>query len=236
MITASIILPVYNEASIIDETLTALERVSGIHEIIIVDGGSTDLTCCIIRDRHPAVTLLSDPALRGRACQMNAGANLALGEILIFCHADTQIPPDALAQIDEAVEHGGAEAGGFLKRYSPSPPLLVLYAFLQNTLCGRFLKHFVGTNAIFIRRDVFHTLGGYRLLPFLEDIDLCDRLHRGGYRLVALRGPVHVSARRYLAEGILRRVMIAGTIIYLYRIRKWSPEKLVEYYRGRKTS
>jgi len=236
MITASIIIPVYNEASMIDETLTALERLSEKSEIIIVDGGSTDLTCRIIRDRHPAVTLLSDPALRGRARQMNAGANLASGEILIFCHADTQLSSDTLLQVEEAIEHRGAEAGGFLKRYIPLSPLLVLYAFLQNTLCSRLLKHFVGTNAIFVRREVFHTLGGYRLLPFLEDIDLCDRLHQGGYRLVALRGPVSVSARRYRTEGVLKRIVIAGKIIYLYRIRKWSSEKLVEYYRGRKTS
>lgn len=236
MFVGSIILPVYNEAEIIDETLTALGQLSGGLEIIVVDGGSTDPTCDILRDRHPAITLLSDPALRGRARQMNAGAEVASGEIFVFCHADTQLPSDALLQIEEAIKRQGAEAGGFCKRYTPSSPLLTFYAFLQNTLRSHLLKQFVGTNAIFVRREVFGNLGGYRHLPFLEDVDLCDRLKRGGYRLVTLRGPVRVSARRYLSEGVIRRMVIAGKILYLYRIEKRSPEELLEYYRGRKIS
>lgn len=230
MPACSIVIPVYNEESLIDGVLSALEGLKGAHEIVVVDGGSIDRTCNIVRERHAEALLISDPALRGRARQMNEGAARSAGEVLVFWHADVRPSPGVLSQIDRAVFICGAHAGGFCKQYSRPGRLLDFYALLQNAVRARLLRHFVGTNSIFVRRDVFNAHGGFRELPLLEDVDLCDRLHRAHCNLVALPGPVFVSPRRYAESGAWRQILIVVWILCMYRLRVMSPSSLRDFY------
>jgi GT2 family glycosyltransferase len=122
-------------------------------------------------------------------------------------------------------------AGGFLKRYRDAGVTLRLMAKGLNLVRSRWLGHLVGTQAIFVRRSVFERLGGFRELPLLEDVDLCDRLRRAG-RVVVIEPAVTVSSRRYHKRGVLRQIGINGLVLLLYRLGA-GPARLLRMYRGR---
>lgn len=192
----SIIIPVANEAAALPECLAHIGTTAS--EVILVDGGSADASREIAEAWGARVLALPAP---DRARQMNHGAGNARGRILLFLHADTWLPANAPAKISHAIERG-ALGGGFARRYrSPSPTLALTcrFAALRNRLFGWHL----GDQAIFVRRDIFEKLGGYRDLPIFEDLDFSRRLRRLG-RTVTLTPAVFSSARRFAALGPLR--------------------------------
>jgi uncharacterized protein len=133
---------------------------------------------------------------------MNLGAAEARGRILLFLHADTLLPRGALVKIIAAIDRSDVIGGAFSRRYrSPSPTLAITsrLAALRNRLFGWYL----GDQAIFVRRDVFAELGGYRDIPVFEDLDFSRRLSAGG-KTVTLTPPVCSSARRFARLGPLR--------------------------------
>ena len=133
---------------------------------------------------------------------MNLGAAQARGRILLFLHADTHLPRGALTQIVDAIDRSGAIGGAFSRRYRSRSLTLALttrLAALRNRLFGWHL----GDQALFVRRDIFAKLGGYRDLPIFEDLDFSRRLGSQG-RIVTLRPPVYSSARRFADAGPLR--------------------------------
>lgn len=176
-----------------------------------MDGGSTDGTAAAVA-RSPRVRLLASP--RGRACQMNAGARAAGGDVLLFLHADTLLPDGALAAVDTAVGDPGVVAGRFDVRFDNPRPVFRMIAWFMNRR-SRWSGISTGDQAIFVRREVFEALGGYPDMPLMEDVELCRRLKRRG-RLAALRLCVTTSARKWEREGAVRTILLMWALRLLY--------------------
>jgi rSAM/selenodomain-associated transferase 2 len=204
----SIIIPTLNEAAGISEYLTPLQplRADG-HEVTVADGGSQDNTVVLAQPLADTVIL----APRGRASQMNAGARILRGEILLFLHADTRLPVEADRLIVEGMARSGKGWGRFDVRLSGQHPLLRMVEWMMNTR-SRLTGIATGDQAIFVRRDWFDAIGGFPEIPLMEDIELSRRLKRLGPPL-CLRPPVITSSRRWEEHGILR------TILLMWRLR-----------------
>ena len=193
----SVVIPTANEAAIIPGCLARISRRSS--EILVVDAGSDDDTAALAQAAGCCV--LPAPQ-RHRARQMNLGAAQARGRILLFLHADTWLPPDALAKISEAIDRRRALGGGFARRYRSKSLTLALTSRLAG-IRNRLLGWHLGDQAIFVRRDIFDRLRGYRDLPIFEDLDFSRRLRALG-KTVTLTPPVYSSARRFAEKGPLR--------------------------------
>jgi rSAM/selenodomain-associated transferase 2 len=190
----------------------------------VVDGGSRVGTVAVARRAAGVRVLESAP---GRARQMNAGARAATGDALLFLHADTRLPDGAAAAIAAALAPGGVVGGRFDVRLDSPRPLLRVVGAMMNGR-SRATGICTGDQAIFVRRDVFESLGGYAEIPLMEDIELSRRLKRRG-RLAALRLRVSTSARKWEREGVLRTIALMWTLRLLY----WAgvaPARLVGWY------
>lgn len=219
----SIVIPVLNEAHGIEPTLHALAelRQRGV-EVVVVDGGSTDNTPELAR-QHASTVLM---APRGRARQMNAGAAQARGAVLLFLHADTQLPPDADLLVLEAIE-SGVVWGRFDVRIIGTAWMLRVVAALMNVR-SRWSGIATGDQALFVRRDVFERLGGFPDQPLMEDIELSKRL-RQVHRPACLRAKVATSGRRWESRGVWRTIFL----MWCLRWRYWrgeTPERLAKAY------
>jgi rSAM/selenodomain-associated transferase 2 len=193
----SVIIPVAKEAAILPQCFAGVRGVP--NEIIVVDAASEDETPVVAE--AAGCRLFSCPHPH-RARQMNLGAAQARGRILLFLHADTILPPGALGKIIDAIDRRSAVGGAFSRRYRSRSPTLALtsrLAALRNRLFGWHL----GDQAIFVRRDIFERLGGYRDIPIFEDLDFSRRLRALG-KTVTLTPPVYSSARRFALRGPLR--------------------------------
>lgn len=220
----SVIIPVLNEAALIDATLRHIPPTEDI-EVIVVDGGSRDHTADIaaasgVRVIHTAA---------GRARQMNAGAATARAEILLFLHADTRLPADFARLVDETLSRPGVIAGAFRLRIDSLRRSLRLIETLAN-FRSRHLEAPYGDQALFLRADRFRTAGGFSDLPIMEDFEFVRRLRRWG-RIAIIRAAAVTSGRRWERLGILRTTLINQTIILAYALGV-SPERLARWYRG----
>jgi rSAM/selenodomain-associated transferase 2 len=197
--TLSVIVPMLNEERAIARTLDAIAAgASGaevIVEVIVVDGGSTDRSCEEARPR--CATLLV--ARRGLARQMNAGAAAAQGDALVFVHADTLMPRSFAGDI--ALADPTVIGGRFDLQLDDNAPLLRLIGWLISAR-SRLSRTGTGDQAIFVRREMFERLGGYRDIALCEDLDLARRLKRAG-RVACLRSRVTTSARRWRERGVV---------------------------------
>jgi len=189
-----------------------------------VDGGSTDATAATAA-RFPRVRLLASP--RGRARQMNAGARVARGDVLLFLHADTLLPAGALAALEAGLDDPGVVAGRFDVRFDNPRPVFRMIAWFMNQR-SRWSGISTGDQAIFVRREVFEALGGYPDMPLMEDVELCRRLKRRG-RLAALRLCVTTSARKWEREGAVRTILLMWTLRLLYTVGV-PPARLHRWY------
>jgi rSAM/selenodomain-associated transferase 2 len=219
----SIIVPTLNEAGQISSTLDSLEELHGEKEIIIVDGGSNDGTTELVRQR--SVTLLHSP--RGRGIQLHAGALYARGDVLWFVHADTRLPPYALHEILRAMSDAAITGGNFgLVFDGPSRAarqLTAIYPML------RLLNLCYGDSAMFVRRDAYQTVGGFRPYPLFEDLDLLRRVRKLG-RFVHLDCRITTSSRRFENRNFAVMWMHWTALQVLY----WagvSPNLLARWYR-----
>ncbi|MBI4695667.1 MAG: TIGR04283 family arsenosugar biosynthesis glycosyltransferase [Gammaproteobacteria bacterium] len=221
----SIVVPILDEAAALPPLLAHLAPLQRqACEVILVDGGSTDGSAALARDS--GFTVLDAPG--GRARQMNAGADLAAGHILLFLHADTRLPPGALQEIDRAMSPPKQEWGRFDVRIEGSSRWLPVIAALMN-LRSRLTGIATGDQAIFVRRDVFQQAGGYTEQPLVEDIALSRQI-KGRARPVCLRECVTTSGRRWESRGVWRTILLMWTL----RLRYWlgaSPEALARDYR-----
>lgn len=215
----SVIVPALNEEGVIAGALESLSLQEGAWEAIVVDGGSTDRTREVARLYARVLT-----SGRGRARQMNAGAGAARGEILLFLHADSRLQPGALAEVGRAVE-GGAVGGAFRLRLEGGRiyGLISTLASLRARLEGIYL----GDHAIFVAREAFEAVGGFREMALMEDVDLCRRLKARG-RLVQLGMEVRSSPRR-LQGRVLRTVARMQILRLLYYLGV-SPARLEALY------
>jgi len=199
----SIIIPVLDEAGGIAEFLSALTscRARGA-EVIVVDGGSRDRTMELARPLCDRVSV----APRGRASQMNAGAAVARGDVLLFLHADTELPADADQQVLQALSGSGRVWGRFDVRITGRHALLRLVAAMMN-LRSRLTGIATGDQAMFVTRDAFAVIGGFPDLPLLEDIALSRRLKQLSAPL-CLASRVMTSGRRWERHGVLRTIIL----------------------------
>jgi rSAM/selenodomain-associated transferase 2 len=220
----SIVMPVLNEAAGIAATLRSLAplRDQG-HEVIVVDGGSRDGTADAARGLADAV-LLSRP---GRARQMNVGALHASGTVLLFLHADTVLPPQALQAIGRALA-GGARWGRFDVRISGRSAWFPVIAALMN-LRSRLTGIATGDQALFVQSAWFRAQGGYAEIPLMEDVELSSRLRRLA-KPACLKERVLTSGRRWERRGVLRTIGLMWWLRARYALGA-APEDLARAYR-----
>lgn len=218
----SIILPTLNEVGSIIAALQPLQilRRCG-HEIILADGGSSDATVTLA---EPWVDKVVHSG-RGRAVQMNAGARGARGDILLFLHADTQLPPDADALILDALQ--ARDWGRFDVRLSGAHPLLRVVETLMNWR-SRLTGIATGDQALFVRRCLFEKGGGFPEIPLMEDIALARALKKHGPPL-CLKQRVLTSSRRWEQHGILRTIWLMWRLRLAYALGA-DPAQLVKSY------
>ena len=199
----SIVVPTLNEAPIIEACLSGLKplREAGC-EVIVVDGGSADATCDLADPWADRVLR----SRRGRGRQMNTGARSAQGEVLLFLHADTRLPPRAERLILAGLERSGRAWGRFDVRLSGRRALFILVAACMSRR-SRLTGIATGDQAVFVRRTWFEAVGGFPDIPLMEDIALSRKLKRRGPPL-CLPGPVITSSRRWEANGVVRTILL----------------------------
>ncbi|MEW5913223.1 MAG: TIGR04283 family arsenosugar biosynthesis glycosyltransferase [Thermodesulfobacteriota bacterium] len=219
----SVVIPTLNEAQGIEPCLRSLLAQEGVGEVIVVDGGSADGTLEQLA-AFPQVRLLH--SLPGRGRQMNAGAWAACGRILLFLHADTSLPPEAMGLIEQALARPGVAAGSFYLRFDHGHPFLRLYSL------GSRINHALftyGDQGLFLSAEVFWRAGGFPAWNIMEDVEMRNRLSRLG-RIVKVQRPVTTSARRYLRNGVIRQQALDTALVLLYHLGA-SPDFLQRAYR-----
>ncbi|MBD2740750.1 TIGR04283 family arsenosugar biosynthesis glycosyltransferase [Coleofasciculus sp. FACHB-1120] len=223
----SIIIPVLNEAAdTIRSTLASVQNVENV-EVIVVDGGSQNETVALMQ--LWGVKVLSSAA--GRACQMNAGATAATGDILLFLHADTSLPPGFEKLVPLTLAQSGTVAGAFELKINSRMRSLRLVEKMVNWR-SRFFSLPYGDQAIFLKTSVFQDVGGFPDLPIMEDFELICRLKRLG-RVAIVPTPVMTSARRWQKLGVLKTTLINQIVILGYFLGV-PPSQLVKLYRPNK--
>ena len=212
-----------NEAGSIARTLKAIRIGAPSAEIIVVDGGSSDDSLVVARPRCD----LAIGALRGRARQMNAGSARASGDALAFVHADTIVPATFAHDIELALADPQVVGGRFDVRLDDPHPLCVLIGALISVR-SRISRTGTGDQAIFVRKEVFESLGGFPDMPICEDLDFARRM-KGTGRVACLRSKVTTSARRWRKGGIISTVVRMWMIRLLY-LAGVSPTRLARMY------
>jgi len=220
----SIIIPVVDEADGIGSAIDGTQADTSVMERIVVDGGSTDGSADKARSCGARV-IRSDP---WRSRQMNAGAQAAQGEVLLFLHADTRLPPGFEHHVREVLDRPDTVAGAFRLGIDGSFPGLRVIEWLANFRSIRMGMPY-GDQAIFIRADRFHGAGGFPEIPIMEDFEFMRRLRREGRIGIAPVSAV-TSARRYQEHGFLRTTGINQLMIIAY-LMGVSPKRLARWYR-----
>ncbi|MYF98658.1 glycosyltransferase [Candidatus Poribacteria bacterium] len=218
----SVIIPILNEAKILEETLTCLQPQLENHELIIVDGGSTDESVSIA-EKYGKVVFSE----RGRAKQMNAGAAEATGDILVFLHADVQLESGAFKAVESTLSSGYV-GGGFLQKID-GKSLLYRVIEISANMRGKFLKVFYGDSGIYVRRDDFRHIDGFPDVPIMEEMVFSKALRKLG-KTKMIKPRIHISARRWKKNGIVRTTTKNWFITLLY-FMGFSLERIAELYR-----
>ncbi len=211
MALLSIIMPVLDEGEAIAGALDALDELRALGvEIIVVDGGSIDAT--VQRARLRADRVMSAPC--GRAVQMNAGAEKAAGNVLLFLHADTRLPREAERLVLDGLARSGRDWGRFDVTIEGHHPLLPMVAYMAN-LRSRITAIATGDQAMFVKRDVFLAAGRFPDIPLMEDIALSQKLKRTS-RPLCIREHAVTSGRRWESHGVLRTILLMWWLRFAY--------------------
>jgi rSAM/selenodomain-associated transferase 2 len=205
----SIIIPTLNEAQSIVNCLTALQPYRDGCEIIVVDGGSVDTTLKLARPLADKV-IVSE---KGRAIQMNSGANCAEGDVLIFLHADTFLPKEAFDLIVQSLDDN-QRWGRFDVKLSGGHPMLTVISFFMNWR-SRLTGIATGDQVIFINKQLFESMGGYPIIPLMEDIALCKNLIKITSP-VCLKAKVISSGRRWEQNGVIKTIVLMWSLRLRY--------------------
>jgi rSAM/selenodomain-associated transferase 2 len=232
--TISVIIPTLNEERTIMATLAHTAAI-GFHELVVVDGGSTDETPALVESYRlsaqssalcPVQWIISPP---GRARQMNEGAKASRGEILLFLHADTQLPFDAKTIIDTALADRRMVGGRFDVRFDRPSIWGTIISGMMNWR-SRLSGLATGDQALFVWRSIFEQMGGFADIPLMEDIEFSRRLKRKG-ATAALTATVTTSFRRWEQQGPFRTILLMWTLRILYWVGI-SPSHLAQWYKA----
>lgn len=220
----SFIIPVLNEAPYLQNRLLALQEVRRRgHELVLVDGGSQDGGRELAR---PLVDCLLQ-SVPGRSAQMNAGAERAQGEYLVFLHLDTQLPEAADQLILSAMQSSDTGWGWFRVRLeNPGWPYRLI-AWSMN-LRSRLTRVCTGDQTLFVGRELFRQIGGFPQLPLMEDVAISKLLRRLG-RPVIIAQPVTTSSRRWEKYGVVNTVLLMWRLRLMYFFGV-SPQRLAQIY------
>lgn len=222
--TVSVVIPTLNEAAALPATLAAIGPGA---EVIVSDGGSSDATVALARAAGARVI----EGTPGRGRQLAAGVAASSAEALVLVHADTWLPPNALAVVVNALGSREVAGGGFRKRFRDGPTLLRWGAAFRSRLFFRMTGCLFGDQAIFVRRTALDAADGMPDWPLMEDLELCRRLRTQG-RLVLLPEEVRTSGRRFSERGLWRTWWRMGRVLAGHALGA-RPETLARLYRRR---
>jgi rSAM/selenodomain-associated transferase 2 len=224
----SIITPILNESKNIRPFLEHLNTLKGDFELILVDGGSTDGTIKEVKKHEagfgPNLILLQTSKGRGR--QMNYGAKVAKGEILLFLHVDSAPEKDSIPVIEKEINTQNIIGGGMTQTFSNQSPFLQLSSSFGN-MRTRFTKTFFGDYGIFVRKDIFQRIGGYDDIIFLEDVEFSRKAKKYG-KLKLLDQIIITSPRRYKSQGKFKTTIVS-TLACLLNYVGVRPESFVKF-------
>lgn len=220
----SIIIPALNEREHLPSACEAAAAIGGAPEIVVVDGGSTDGTLEWLRDQPSIRTVSTRP---GRGAQLNAGATIASGDVLLFLHADCLLPMEAGAGVEEALRDSNVAGGCFLVRFAGASRVSMRLVQRGINWRTRLAHTATGDQAIFLRRSVFQNVNGFADWPLFEDIDMVARLRRWG-RFAIVPQKVTISPRRWLRNGVWRTTVLMHALRLGYyagappaRLHRW---------------
>jgi len=226
----SIIVPVLNENEIIRDTISrAFELIDeNIDEIIVVDGDEEGSTARLLTPDFPVKSIVS---AKGRGRQMNAGALKAMGEVLIFLHADTQLPHDALGQIDRALDNRRVVGGAFDLGFDDTHWWFAVVA-ASGSLRSRLTRIPFGDQGHFFRKEYFHEIRGYPEIPIMEDVEIMCTIKQRGDRIKILDSRVRTSPRMWYEKGFLMNTLKNYAIQLMY-LAGMPVETLASVYYGK---
>lgn len=225
----SVIIPTLNEEKTLPLTLSKIQATTNLAttnlEVIVVDGGSLDATVQIAESLQAKVV----SSTAGRSQQMNLGAEVARGDILLFLHADTYLPTKFDHWIRQTLQHPDVIAGAFELNIDGTSPGLRIVEWGVN-LRSRLFQLPYGDQAIFLRSAIFHEMGGFPDLPIMEDFEFIQRLRRQG-KIAIAPAAVLTSGRRWQKLNICRTTLVNQLIILGYLL-KVPPARLAHWYRS----
>ena len=198
----SIIIPAYNEATSILSVLEPLKQVRGDFEVLVADGSSTDRTQEVVRQaaaNFPRPLQLVE-SIRNRAIQCNRATEQATGDVFLFLHADILVPRETVESVEDSLRNPSVIGGNFQIVFDGETPVEKFF-----TWCYRVRRPFgiyYGDSGMFVRREVFERLGGFKPIPIMDDYEFIRRLEGAG-RTVCLNPPMLVSDRRWRVQGLL---------------------------------
>jgi rSAM/selenodomain-associated transferase 2 len=223
----SIIIPVLNESANLQRAIDSTQPSDNI-EVIVVDGGSSDDTCQVAAAL--GVKVIVSPT--GRSQQMNLGAAVAMGEILLFLHGDSWLPLGFDRLIRQVMSRTQPPIAGSFMLGIDSPQASLRWVERGVYWRSKFCQMPYGDQGIFLRAKIFEELGGFPDLPIMEDFELIRRLRQRG-KISIISQPVMTSARRWLQKGILKTTLINQLVVMGYLVGV-SPARLLELYRRKK--
>lgn len=227
----SVIIPAYQEAQALPDCLLELFESQPVGECWVIDASKTAEFEAMDAQLQQTIDWpylhYVAAELKGRAHQMNQGANLSSGAILLFLHADTRLPENAFSQIQSAID-SGAHWGRFDVSFDHSGRV---YRMIAGLMSWRSRKSGIATGdqALFMTRGAFDLAGGYDDIPLMEDIAICRKLKTIGSP-ACLKAQVKTSARRWEEKGVFRTIVLMWWLRFAY----WtgvSPQRLSDWYR-----
>lgn len=223
----SVIVPVFHESDRINHLIESINRLDSDKnvEIIVIDGSEERDSLSVIPD-GPVIRICSE---KGRAKQMNAGALVATGDFLIFLHADTELPTHAFRKIQRLMDQREYVGGAFGLSIKSERFIFKVIGTLSS-LRSRLSRVPFGDQAIFIRKEYFCQIGGYKEIPLMEDVELMRRIKKSGRKIWIFYDPVVTSSRRWEEEGVIYCTVRDWILQVLYFLG-FSAEKLSKFYK-----
>ncbi len=220
----TVVIPIWNDPAALREILATIASLRGVDEVIIGDASISDDCAQIATAAGARLVRCAKP---GRGQQMNAAASMATGDVILFQHADTDLRQAHLDSLLAAMSEPDAVGGAFHRKFDARHPRLMWLEGWNRILAEKGGTLF-GDQSIFVRRDVFERMGGYRAFPLMEDVDFSKRLLNEGRRVV-LDPPITTSARHHMKRGSWRTSLRNGTMLLLFALGA-SPDFLHAWY------